>query len=176
MDHPSGGRPARAPVTSIAARTCEFPCLLDGGRERRHAGGMEDWVKYAWDWLGRELAGLGVRWLIVAVLTLPFCGWVGFRYRNMKREVEGLKERLDRAAPSIVLGEGATYNVVDGDQHVHYHLYGPAEVRQPKPKAGRVIPLRVDFTETIGVSDSFQAVLTKVDGTVEVHRSEDDGR
>ncbi len=43
----------------------------------------------------------------------------------------------------VILGEGATYNVFEGNQHTYYPINGHAEVVQPKD--GRTIPLRVQF-------------------------------
>ena len=33
---------------------------------------------------------------------------------------------------SIVAKDGGTVNLVQGDQHIHYHITGPAEVTVPK--------------------------------------------
>ena len=66
----------------------------------------------------------------------------------------------------IVVREGGTINVVQGDQHIHYHINGPAEVLQPKPAVGRVLPLRVEFasgTVEGGPVTGADPVLTKTD-------------
>lgn len=50
-----------------------------------------------------------------------------------------------------------------------------AEVVQQKPKVRRVIPLRVKIPKSTLLGESFQAGLSKVDGTVEASLSGDDG-
>ena len=47
-------------------------------------------------------------------------------------------------APLIILGQGATYDVLEGNQHTYYPINGHAEV-VVQSKDGRTIPLRVQF-------------------------------
>ena len=72
------------------------------------------------------------------------------------------------AAPSIILNDNATYNVVKGDQHIHHHIDGPAVVRQPKST-----PLRVEFASGIALVEATATVLEGPDGEVKDRRTTD---
>ena len=53
--------------------------------------GME-WAQ-VWEWLGTEIAAFGVRWLMVLVAMVGFGGFLGRRYKEMKRRIETLEAR-----------------------------------------------------------------------------------
>ncbi len=61
--------------------------------------------------------------------------------RGYKRRIAALEDQTSQ--PTLVIHDGGTYNRVEGGQHIHYHISGPAEVIQPKPTVGRATPLRV---------------------------------
>ncbi len=58
---------------------------------------MELWNQ-VWTWLGYEIANFGLRW---GVVVLGFSGFFGWRYREMKRQVAELKEKLDKKQPQV---------------------------------------------------------------------------
>ena len=63
----------------------------------------------------------------------------------------------------IVVKDGGTLNVVQGDQHIHYHIAGPAEVVSDKP----IRVIKVSASETIGLSESHEVKLIPKDGKTE---------
>ena len=79
-----------------------------------------------------------------------------------------LRKQLSANSPpvQISLAPGATYNHYESVDNLHYRIDGSAEVIQPKPKTGRVIPLKVEFPEAIGISDISEARLIGPDGKV----------
>ncbi len=50
-----------------------------------------EWAKSAWLWLGNETAAFGLRWLVVAVAMVGISGFIGWRYRELKREIAALR-------------------------------------------------------------------------------------
>ena len=124
-----------------------------------------DWLTDAWAWLGHEVMHFGLRWLVVIVLGLIFGGFFGKRYRDMKARIDNLRADLDtlQAGPDagyvVVVENGGTYTHSEGDTHIHHHISGKAEIREPK--AGRVIPLHVEFPEA-GITGEWQPDLERV--------------
>ena len=75
---------------------------------------MEEQIKDAWLWFGKETAEFGLRWLLVVVVMLGFGGFFGRRYRSMRADIAALKAQ-DR--PS---GLNQTFNFnAAADAHDH---------------------------------------------------------
>ncbi|MYH56658.1 MAG: hypothetical protein F4145_01285 [Boseongicola sp. SB0675_bin_26] len=66
----------------------------------------------------------------------------------------------------LVIKDGSTVNIVQGDQHIHYHMSGPSEVVSDKPL--KVIEL----SDAIAISDAAEATVRKPDSTTETSRSD----
>ncbi len=86
--------------------------------------------------------------------------------RGYKKRIAALEDQAER--PSIVIHKGGAYNCVEGEQHIYYHISGPAEVIQPKPTVGRAIPLRVKVS--LG-----EAKGLPIQGAEIEHKKADDG-
>ena len=72
----------------------------------------------------------------------------------------------------IVVKDGSSLSVVQGDQHIHYHFHGPAEVVSDKP----IRIIEAAASEAMGLQDRVEHKLIKPDGTVETYRFDGDGK
>lgn len=59
----------------------------------------------AWLWVGNEFIAFGVRWIVVGMVMLGFGGWIGLRYRELKREVAELKDARNSPPVQIYVGD-----------------------------------------------------------------------
>ena len=99
-----------------------------------------EWFTDAWAWLGHEVVHFGLRWLAAGAALMLGILLFG---RNYKRRIAALENHIKASQPTVIVKEGGIYNHTEGDTHIHHHISGEVEIREPK--AGRVIPLHVEL-------------------------------
>lgn len=82
-----------------------------------------EWFSATWEWLGREIAAFGLRWIVVGTAMLGFSGWFGWRYREMRSQTRTMKERIaaleaKSSAPVVNVNLGAAPLAGDVDRIV----------------------------------------------------------
>ena len=101
---------------------------------------MDSIDKSVVEFLVREFFGHGLRhlaWAVFLAFTMIFFGW---RWRQMRSDIDTLKKCQTDAAPTqIILKPGATYNDFRGNNgELHVHVDGKAEIIAPK-----TVPIRI---------------------------------
>ena len=71
-----------------------------------------------WAWLGNEIVGFGFRWLVVAIIMLGFGGFIGRRYRSMKKRVAALEARASMPAINQIFNFNAATDAHDHDRQL----------------------------------------------------------
>lgn len=76
---------------------------------------MELGVEQVWAWIGKEIAAFGLRWLVVLVIFFGFGGFIGRRYKELKREIASLRGSQSPVTVQNLLGieRSSTTAVID---------------------------------------------------------------
>ena len=109
------------------------------------------------------------RWIEIAVLVMLVSAWRWFMGHEFRKRIAKLEER---AASSM---DGGV--IVHGDVHVAHNHYNASDGRHHAQIEGigqivSPLPIVHEVLEHIGLSESWEAVLTKPDGTVERYGSD----
>ena len=100
-----------------------------------------EWVKSAWLWLGNEIATFGLRWVVMGFVVLGCGGFIGWRYRELKREIAGLRGSL---SPTVNV-----QNIVESRQPNRPPLVNPAaqprSADAPEVRLRALVPLLEEF-------------------------------
>ena len=111
---------------------------------------------------------------ILWVLCIGLFVWAAidvWRWRTGRSSPVAAEPNHHDPAGTVIVEGGGTVNIVEGDQHIHHHIHGEAEVITTRPL--NVIYMGV--TEHATGSAKTELVLTKEDGTVTVRKPDGDG-
>ena len=87
------------------------------------------WAEQVWAWIGKELAVFGLRWLVVLAILLGFGGFIGRRYKELKREIGALRGSQSPVTVQNVFGIERSGTTKLIDPAAHPKSFDPPEAR-----------------------------------------------
>lgn len=81
-----------------------------------------DFLNAALGWFVREVVEFGLRWLVVAFAVFGFSGWLGYRYRDTKKQLADLKDAMAKRAPDVFLTQAEYDALQEKDLDTLYHI------------------------------------------------------
>lgn len=109
-----------------------------------------------WTWIGGEIAAFGFRWIIVLSIMLGFGGFLGWRYRAIRAEIDALK--ASGTTPSV--SNVVTLNIGKSEHYAFTNLIdvvGALDMTPLGPEGAKV-----------GALPNGSNLVTFPDGTVQL--------